>query len=160
ETSYEKLKQEQLTASSSMYRPFSDHEEWKLAQWLFKNCSQSAVDRLLKMDIVSLLFHTASHELTQRLVFINMENLKDRFNKLPTRPVWDCFNVECSCNYHALTSEPLTEDKTEILELWMCDSLEAVCDLMGNPEFHDHMAYAPECVYDDKMGEKRHVDEM
>jgi hypothetical protein len=48
----------------------------------------------------------------------------------------------------------------ERLELWRRDPVECVQELMENPAFRDHMAYAPERVYKDKEGKVRIYDEM
>jgi hypothetical protein len=51
---------------------------------------------------------------------------------------------------------------TEELELWMRDPVECIKELMSNPAFKDHMAYAPERVYSRKDGKESSqiIDEM
>ncbi|KAF7344062.1 hypothetical protein MVEN_01695700 [Mycena venus] len=48
------------------------------------------------------------------------------------------------------------------LELWMCNPVECIKELISNPAFREHMMYAPECVYGAKDGgeESRIFDEM
>ncbi|KAJ6540406.1 hypothetical protein B0H19DRAFT_1313055 [Mycena capillaripes] len=48
------------------------------------------------------------------------------------------------------------------LELWRRDPVECIKELMSNPTFKDHMAYAPERVYSRKDGreDSRIIDEM
>lgn len=48
----------------------------------------------------------------------------------------------------------------EELEFWRRDPVECVRELIGNPAFRDSMAYEPEQVYADAMGENRVYDEM
>lgn len=51
---------------------------------------------------------------------------------------------------------------TEDLELWKRDPVECIKDLMSNPAFKEHMAYAPERVYTNAEGseDSRIFDEM
>ena len=63
---------------------------------------------------------------------------------LPSGPKW---------NAHLLTikGDRLDEDgnqMTEEVELWHKDPVEVIKELMGNPAFKDHMAYAPEKVFE------------
>jgi hypothetical protein len=48
----------------------------------------------------------------------------------------------------------------EDVEVWMRDPVECIRDLIGNPSFKDHMAYAPSRAYADQAGLHRVVDDM
>lgn len=41
---------------------------------------------------------------------------------------------------------------TEELELWWRDPVECIRELIGNPAYKEHMAYAPERAYQDPNG--------
>lgn len=49
---------------------------------------------------------------------------------------------------------------TETLEVWYRDPVKCAQELIGNPMFRNHLAYAPERVYCDSQGVERHIDEM
>jgi hypothetical protein len=54
------------------------------------------------------------------------------------------------------------EMMSEDLELWRRDPVECIKELISNPAFKDHMAYAPERVYSSQDGDERSqiLDEM
>jgi hypothetical protein len=49
--------------------------------------------------------------------------------------------------------------KVERLELWLRDIVDCVRDLIGNPLFREHMAYAPEKVFRDLHAVRRIYDQ-
>ena len=49
---------------------------------------------------------------------------------------------------------------SEHLELWYCDPVECVKELIGNLAFDNFMSYVLERVYEDKEGKVRVYDEM
>jgi hypothetical protein len=49
--------------------------------------------------------------------------------------------------------------ESEELELWLRDPVDCIRELMGNPEFEDVVAYAPERVFADDEGKTRRFDE-
>ncbi|KAG2367230.1 hypothetical protein BDR07DRAFT_1479353 [Suillus spraguei] len=49
---------------------------------------------------------------------------------------------------------------TTKLELWWCDPVECVQELIGNPAFKDVMAFAPEQAYEDTLGKNWIYDDM
>jgi hypothetical protein len=44
--------------------------------------------------------------------------------------------------------EPIIEEH----ELWICNPVECIRELIGNPAFQEYMKYAPEKAYTDKYG--------
>ena len=67
------------------------------------------------------------------------------------------------CKIIRVTGELLGRDNEPIVEeheLWIRDPVECLRNLIGNPSFREHMAYAPEKVYTDKEGRNRQYDEM
>lgn len=48
----------------------------------------------------------------------------------------------------------------EKLEVWYRDPVECIKELMGNPMFAHHLAFAPERIFRDPNGKERHIDEM
>jgi hypothetical protein len=52
-THFEEIKQAEASAGGHRWGPFSDDEEWGLAEWLIKNVGQKQMDVFLKLPIVS-----------------------------------------------------------------------------------------------------------
>ena len=48
----------------------------------------------------------------------------------------------------------------EELELWLCDPVVCVQELISNPAFKNEIAYTPKKVYTDAQGTQRRYDEM
>lgn len=73
-------------------------------------------------------------------------------------PDWTCKMVTAAGNRVDENDELMSED----LELWIRDPVACIKELMSNPAFREHMAYAPERVYGTKEGheESRIFDEM
>ncbi|KAJ7841895.1 hypothetical protein B0H14DRAFT_3693209 [Mycena olivaceomarginata] len=140
--------QECGTREFSPFLPFRDEEEWDLARWLTKNVTQTGTDEYLALPInkkANLSFHN------------NRAFLK-KVDQLPTGPDWTCKMVTAAGNRVDENDELMSED----LELWMRNPVECIKELISNPAFREHMAYAPERVYGAKDGreESRIFDEM
>ncbi|KAJ6548353.1 hypothetical protein B0H19DRAFT_1298935 [Mycena capillaripes] len=131
------------------HAPFLDSDEWELASWLSKNVSQTATDAYLKLPIT---------QQRSRVSYHNNYTYLQKVDQLPTGPGWKCEIVTAAGNRLDENDEMMKED----LELWMRDPVECIKELMGNPAFHDYMAYMPEHVYSDKTGAEssRIFDEM
>ena len=52
-TSFEQMKMFQDSTEKGSYAPFTDLDEWELAQWLIKTVNQHATNEFLKLPIVS-----------------------------------------------------------------------------------------------------------
>ncbi|KAJ7833857.1 hypothetical protein B0H14DRAFT_3871531 [Mycena olivaceomarginata] len=140
--------QECGTREFSPFLPFRDEEEWDLARWLTKNVTQMGTDEYLALTInkkANLSFHN------------NRAFLK-QVDQRPTGPDWMCKMVTAAGNRLDENDELMSED----LELWMRNPVECIKELISNPAFREHMAYAPEHVYGAKDGreESRIFDEM
>ncbi|KAJ6486356.1 hypothetical protein DFH09DRAFT_1457204 [Mycena vulgaris] len=149
ETVFERMHADQTAAGVGPYAPFTDGEEWELANWLSKNVSQTATDSYLKLPI------------TQRRTKVSYHNnyaYLQRVDALPTGPGWKCEMVTAAGNQLDEDGEMMKED----LELWKRDPVECIKELMGNPAFHDYMAYMPEKIYGNETGSEssRIFDEM
>jgi Plavaka transposase len=79
-----------------------------------------------------------------------------KINALPTGPGWECEYVEVLGD-RVDGDGKLMEEK---LELWKRNPVDCIKDLLQNPAFKEHMAYAPERVYRDEAGKRRVYDEM
>ncbi|KII83546.1 hypothetical protein PLICRDRAFT_58393 [Plicaturopsis crispa FD-325 SS-3] len=79
-----------------------------------------------------------------------------KVEQLPKGPEWDCVPITVTGNKIGEGGKLRTED----VELWRRNPVEVIRDLMGNPAFRDHMAYAPERVFTDAEGNMRAYDEM
>ncbi|KAF8179782.1 hypothetical protein K438DRAFT_2172963 [Mycena galopus ATCC 62051] len=148
ETLFERMRRKQKESGDSEFAPFVDGDEWDLARWLSKNVSQTATEEYLQLPINK----------KAKLSFHNNRAFLNKIDKLPTGPDWSCEIVTVVGNKHDETDKMMSEE----LELWMRDPVECIKELMSNPAFKDHMAYAPEKVYSSPEGEEksRILDEM
>ncbi|KAJ7250083.1 hypothetical protein B0H12DRAFT_1234544 [Mycena haematopus] len=148
ETLFERTRAQQQTEGASEFSPFQGSDEWELARWLSKNVTQSATDEYLKLPTTK----------KANLSFHNNRSFLLKLDQLPTGPDWTCKIVTAAGNRLDENDELMSED----LELWMRNPVECIKELMSNPAFREHMAYAPERVYSTKEGrdESRIFDEM
>ncbi|KAK6983973.1 hypothetical protein R3P38DRAFT_3456241 [Favolaschia claudopus] len=144
-TKFQKTYEDQQRTGESKYTPFNHWgfifnggDEWDLARWLSKNVNQTATDEYLKLGITQ----------KSKLSFHNNRAFLQKLDALPTGPDWTC---------EMITNGELMKEE---LELWRRDPVECIRELMGNPAFKKHMAYAPERVYANKRGTNRVWDEM
>ncbi|KAJ7123865.1 Zn-finger domain-containing protein [Mycena crocata] len=149
ETLFERMRAEQEADGIGPHAPFDDAEEWDLANWLSKNVSQTATEAYLKLPITQRRTRVSYH---------NNYSYLQKVDALPTGPGWKCEIVTAAGNKLDENDEMMTED----LELWKRDPVECIKELMGNPAFHDYMAYIPELVYGSPSGTEssRIFDEM
>ncbi|KAJ6532372.1 hypothetical protein B0H19DRAFT_888523, partial [Mycena capillaripes] len=148
ETLFERMRSRQQAAGQSKFSPFRDGDKWELARWLSKNVSQSATDEYLELPTTK----------KSNLSFHNNRSFLLKVDQLPTGPDWTCKIVTAAGNRLDENDELMSEE----LELWMRNPVECIKELMSNPAFRDHMAYAPERVYGRKDGreDSRIFDEM
>ncbi|KAH7917273.1 hypothetical protein BV22DRAFT_1135543 [Leucogyrophana mollusca] len=147
ETVFKQLQKHQEADGVGPFGPFADSEEWGLAQWLVKNVNQHATEEYLKLPI--------TRERTKPSFGSNYTFLK-AIDKLPAGPEWKCQLVTAEGDREGDDGEVPTEEP----ELWMRDPVECIHELISNPTFRDHLAYAPEKVFTDEQGEIRRFDEM
>ncbi|EPQ50020.1 hypothetical protein GLOTRDRAFT_51190, partial [Gloeophyllum trabeum ATCC 11539] len=139
---------EQEEQGESLWGPFDDADEWELARWLVKNVRQTQTDEFLKLGII--------RERAAPSYENNRQFLK-KIDGLPTGGAgWSCHNVEIAGDLNDDEGMIQTED----VELWTRDPLVVIRELLGNPDFRNGMAYAPEHVYADANRARRIYDEM
>ncbi|KAJ7737951.1 Zn-finger domain-containing protein [Mycena metata] len=150
ETLFERMYADQNAKNGTDFGPFCDEEEWDLARWLMKNVNQTGTDEYLKLPI--------PQNKQANLSFHNNRAFLKKVDQLPTGPDWTCKIVTAAGNRVNEDDELMSED----LELWMRDPVECIKELLSNPVFREHMAYAPERVYGTKEGHEESgiVDEM
>lgn len=100
------------------------------------------------------VLHQIQH--TDSVSFGSKDELYRRVDELPSGVGWHCREVVQEGDLKDVNGRPLTEK----LELWYRDPVDCVKELMGNPVFKDHLAYAPTRVYQDRRGQVRQIDEM
>ncbi|KAJ6467139.1 hypothetical protein C8R47DRAFT_1303645 [Mycena vitilis] len=148
ETLFERMRAHQETTGESKYSPFQDGDEWELARWLSKNVNQSTTEEYMRLPTTK----------KANLSFHNNRSFLKKVDQLPTGPDWTCKIVTAAGNRLDVNDELMSEE----LELWMRNPVECIKELMSNPAFKEHMAYAPERVYSTKEGDEdsRVIDEM
>ncbi|KAJ6625726.1 hypothetical protein B0H10DRAFT_2174006 [Mycena sp. CBHHK59/15] len=148
ETLFERMRDHKEREGESEFAPFASGDEWDLASWLSKNVNQTATDEYLQLPINQKL----------KLSFHNNRAFLKKVDSLPTGPEWTCKIVTAVGNRVDENGGLMTED----MELWIRDPVECIKELMSNPAFKNHMAYAPERVYSRRDGREssRIFDEM
>ena len=66
-----------------------------------------------------------------------------KVDQLPTGPEWRCELITIKGDKVNDDGKPLEER----VELWLCDPVECMREIIGNPAFDGNMAYTPERVY-------------
>jgi hypothetical protein len=138
--------------------------EWDLACWSIENVGQKLIDEYLKLLIVSsdsLVSHTQTKaylKIQQRaqLSFHNTYSFLKKIDELPSGPDWTCDVIDVTGDQEGEDGMLMREE----LELWCCDPVECIRDLIGNPALREHLAYQPERVYTDSQRTNRIIDEM
>ncbi|KAF7354364.1 hypothetical protein MVEN_01125000 [Mycena venus] len=129
-TLFERMRCKQEAAGDSEFVPFMDGNEWDLVRWLSKNVSQTAMEEYLQLPINK----------KAKLSFHNNHAFLQKIDALPTGPDWKCEIVTIVGNRLDKNDKTMLEE----LELWMRDPVTCIEELMSNPAFKEHMAYAPE----------------
>jgi hypothetical protein len=91
-----------------------------------------------------------------KLSFQNNCLFLQRVDALPHGPGWSCRKVTVHDDHKDELGVPLEEK----VELWSCDPLECVQELISNPFFKADMAYSLAKAYADHTGQHRVIDEM
>lgn len=169
-TSFDAIRDDQVLHGAEILGPFQNDEEWALAKWLIKNVGHNAAEEFLKLAVVSTGFVSMDVDSGFHLTlcrnlkiqqaasvsFTSKDALYKRVDELPSGVNWHCREVVQEGDLMDANGKPLTER----LELWYRDPVECVQELMGNPIFKNHLAYAPTRVYQDREGRVRQIDEM
>lgn len=166
-TSFESIRDDQILHGAEILGPFKNDQEWELAKWLIKNVGHNAAEEFLKLAVVSLSSLSSRIVLTRMrflvqikgvddVTFTNKAELYERIDELPDGPAWKCREIVQTGDLKGTDGKPLTET----LELWYRDPVECIKELVGNPMFKEHLAYAPTRVYRDHLGSVRQIDEM
>ncbi|KAG2111379.1 hypothetical protein BD769DRAFT_1674372 [Suillus cothurnatus] len=84
------------------------------------------------------------------------EEAKKKIDELLHGPAWSCKKVSTKGNKTDENGQSLHKD----VELWMCDPVECIKDLIRNPLFKEHMVYTPSQAYQDEAGSQQLIDDM
>ncbi|KAF8868026.1 hypothetical protein BD779DRAFT_1615592 [Infundibulicybe gibba] len=146
-TKFELLQEARTEAGQDEWAPFASKDEWELAMWLMKNVRQKSADEFLKLPITrdrtNLSFHS------------NYMFLK-KVNALPTGPDWECKIVKMTGDQQGEDGKMMEEE----MELWFCNPIDCMKELIGNPTFKYHISYTPEHVFTSNNGDNQVLDEM
>ncbi|KAG1773538.1 hypothetical protein EDD22DRAFT_976124 [Suillus occidentalis] len=116
----------------------SGREEWGLAEWLVKSLGQTKMDEFLKLPITQNCTKPSFH---------NNWSFLQKVDALPHGPAWNCKKVSVKGNRTDENGQLLQED----LELWTCNPVECIKELIGNPLFNEYM---------DEAGSEQIIDDM
>ncbi|KAI6038367.1 hypothetical protein EDC04DRAFT_2868476 [Pisolithus marmoratus] len=129
--------------TQSKWAPFQNEGEWELAHFLMKNVGQTKMDEFLKLDISGMLFD-------------NAHSFLKYVDRLHTGLGWTCEMIDMEGD---ITAKDGTLRHKQ-LELWQCEPIKCIQELMGNLAFWDIMSYMPKHAYTDVNGENCIYDEM
>lgn len=90
------------------------------------------------------------------LDYTNKDQLYQRIDELPGGAAWKCREIHQQGDLLDANGQPMSET----FEIWYRDPIECIQELIGNPAFAEHLAYAPHRVYRDEYGQERHIDDM
>ncbi|KDQ52229.1 hypothetical protein JAAARDRAFT_198407 [Jaapia argillacea MUCL 33604] len=133
-TSFERIAREQKKSGGHPWGEFANEDEWELAEFLIKTVGQVQTDKFLKLPIISQRAH---------LSYKNIHSFLQKIDSIPT---------QCTPWIHqviTVAGDKIHDDDevmSEEVELWRRDPVECIQELIGNPMFCDHLAYAPELV--------------
>ncbi|KAG2158515.1 Zn-finger domain-containing protein [Suillus bovinus] len=128
-TKFHRIQADLENSSNRMWGPFEDEDEWELAKWLIQNVGQNQADKFLKLPIIK--------EHTRPSYTTNKSFLK-KIDGLPTKgPKWHYDLIKVAGDVVDTDGEMLTTK----LELWQCDPVECIWELIGNPPFKDSRIY-------------------
>ncbi|KDQ14631.1 hypothetical protein BOTBODRAFT_88667, partial [Botryobasidium botryosum FD-172 SS1] len=121
----------QKEAGEEPWAPFVDLSEAEFANWLIASgLSHKEIENHLKLNI--------TRECTKPS-FKDKHQFFSRFNQLPHGPEWHCETITVIGNLCGDDSKPLKET----LEVRFRNPIECIKEILQNPAFKDHIAYAP-----------------
>ncbi|THG94024.1 hypothetical protein EW145_g8228, partial [Phellinidium pouzarii] len=121
-----------IPLDNSSFGPFVDEKEWDLAKWIMKSLGKGTTDELLKTDFVR----------EREPSFHNARKLYQIIDSLPDSTAWKCDFIKVEGDVMNLNGTPMTE----MYLLWRHNAIEIIQELIGNPTFHNDIAYFPELV--------------
>ncbi|KAK0492160.1 hypothetical protein EDD18DRAFT_1080142 [Armillaria luteobubalina] len=128
---FEKI-QERLIKEGSEWGQFANEDEWELAEWLLHNIGQMQAEAFLKLPIVSpslfLIFAQTQEQIKPS--YGNWKSFMRKIDELLTQtPEWKCDIMKVTGDKIDCNGKLAVEE----LELWHCDPVECVKELLGNP---------------------------
>ncbi|KAF8228358.1 hypothetical protein L208DRAFT_1291921, partial [Tricholoma matsutake] len=140
------LWEEQSALGKNKWAPFASQEECDLAEWLMKSVGQNSIDEFLKLPITrecsSLSFHNT-------YLFLK------KVDQLLTSSSWECDVITVDGGHVGEGSKMMCEE----LELWHCNPVECIQELIGNPALNGHIAYTPVQHFTNKDGANHVINE-
>ncbi|KAF8232974.1 hypothetical protein L208DRAFT_1269244, partial [Tricholoma matsutake] len=127
--------EEQAALGENVWAPFASQEEWDLSQWLMRNVGQNSINMELHGEHSELSFH-------------NTYSFLKKIDQLPTGPEWICDSVAIDGDHAGEDGMKMSED----LELWHCDPVECIQELLGIPALNGDISYTPVQYFTDKDG--------
>ncbi|KAJ4479710.1 hypothetical protein C8J55DRAFT_455705 [Lentinula edodes] len=128
---FEEYRSKQKAEGMEPWEPFASEDEWELARWLMESgASQGKIDSFLRLNKIRNDVKPG---------FRNKRAFFQYIDRLPRGPAFSCTPM------HVVGDLKDKDGKKcmETLELWHRDILECIKELMGNPSFKEHQAYAP-----------------
>ncbi|KAI0349104.1 hypothetical protein OH77DRAFT_1465723 [Trametes cingulata] len=123
------MRAEQEALRHSPHAPFRDEDDWELAKWLVEEVTQSGIDRYLKLNSTRNGPAPSSK---------NKVSFFKKIDQLPVGPEWICDIVEITGDRVG----PNGQFQTETVEIWRWNPIDCIKQLIGNPAYDGHIAYA------------------
>jgi hypothetical protein len=164
---FERLREEQRRRKQSVYGSFEDEHNWGLAEWFIESeLSGADIEKHLHLKMVCSWWFSAAfradptRQTTERSkpVFSSKYKYYQKLHEVPGGLDWTVHHLDFAGTEH---DEQHTL-KSESLDLYTADIVEAVRQLVGNPAFAGELRYHAEPVYEiDNDGRwHRKYDEM
>ncbi|KAF8580307.1 hypothetical protein K439DRAFT_1648226 [Ramaria rubella] len=137
-TPFEDLHGAREVAGLTLYHPFTDKEEWELAETLVTSgMSLKKIDKLLKLPIMCNHMQTS---------YKYKHTLLEKIDTLPgPGPDFECWKVTVKGDLQDANGV----DNVEELKVSHRDPVECVCELHGNVAFREHLCYPPHKDWED-----------
>ncbi|KAJ3805926.1 hypothetical protein F5876DRAFT_69381 [Lentinula aff. lateritia] len=150
---FQRFKNTKQEKSEEMWSPFKSRKEWQLARWLMlSGVSHGDIDSFAKLSIIQDELHSS---------FKDKRTFLKKIDALPTvRGGWICKELEIVGNIMKKAADGTEVPMTEEVELWRRDPIECIKELMEDPQFEEHMRYAPERMFTNETMHMRAIDEM
>ncbi|CDO75849.1 hypothetical protein BN946_scf184346.g10 [Trametes cinnabarina] len=145
-TAFETVKAQQEAQGLSMYAPFTSEEEWEMAEFIVESgMSHNDINRMLNTKLFARCRASAPQDYR---AIRSRKALLRTLDSLPgPRSQWKVIEITVTGNRRDAKGRLMRQ----VLYCWGRNPVDAIADLIGNPEFKDDMRYAPVEEFSDEV---------
>ncbi|KDQ14715.1 hypothetical protein BOTBODRAFT_81307, partial [Botryobasidium botryosum FD-172 SS1] len=141
-TPFERRRMSERQRGKQPWAPFHDLEEAGLGAWFIEhNLTRDAIDSNLKLPTRKRV----------RPSFKNATTFFEKIDQLPHGPNFQQHSIDVIGDLTGDDGRPLRQE----LDIWARNPIECIEEILGNPAFKKHSAYAPKKVYKTSPGKPR-----